>query len=164
MQMKEHKSDKVYQISAPNSKISAKSVNSLLWTCSMQSTKDQIKSPTVVIAQSKHVFYTLEFNYKMKKKKKKERRRNNKKNETYIESRKQGNDRTCKIYGGCINTSRIKHHCHLSFWAYKECCAAIKKNREKKTSLPSERKAGQQENLWKVAQRFPVTWEIITDW
>lgn len=61
MQMKEYKSDKVYQISAPNSKISAKSVNNLLWTCSMQSMKDQIKSPTDVIAQSKDIFHTLEF-------------------------------------------------------------------------------------------------------
>lgn len=135
--MKEYKSDKVYQISAPNSKISAKSVNNLLWTCSMQSMKDQIKSPTDVIAQSKDIFRTLEFNYL----KKKERKRNNKKIATYIESRKQGNNHTCNIYSCCVNTSRIKHHCHLSFWAYEECCAAIKKNREK-TSLTSERKAG----------------------
>lgn len=135
--MKEYKSDKVYQISAPNSKISAKSVNNLLWTCSMQSMKDQIKSPTDVIAQSKDIFRTLEFNYL----KKKERKRNNKKIATYIESRKQGNNHTCKIYSCCVNTSRIKHHCHLSFWAYEECCAAIKKNGEK-TSLTSERKAG----------------------
>lgn len=73
--------------------------------------------------------------------KKKERKRNNNKNATYIESRKQGNNHTCKIYSCCVNSSRIKHHCHLSFWAYEECCAAIKKNGEK-TSLTSERKAG----------------------
>lgn len=103
----------------------------------MQSMKDQIKSPTDVIAQSKDIFRTLEFNYL----KKKERKRNNNKNATYIESRKQGNNHTCKIYSCCVNTSRIKHHCHLSFWAYEECCAAIKKNGEK-TSLTSERKAG----------------------
>lgn len=71
--MKEYKSDKVYQISAPNSKISAKSVNNLLWTCSMQSMKDQIKSPTDVIAQSKDIFHTLEFNFFLKKKRKEEK-------------------------------------------------------------------------------------------
>ena len=29
---------------------------------------------------------------------------------TYIESRKQSNNHTCKIYGCCIYTNRIKHH------------------------------------------------------
>lgn len=38
----------------------------------MQSMKDQIKSPTDVIAQSKDIFRTLEFNY-LKKKRKEEK-------------------------------------------------------------------------------------------
>lgn len=39
----------------------------------MQSMKDQIKSPTDVIAQSKDIFHTLEFNFFFKKKRKEEK-------------------------------------------------------------------------------------------
>lgn len=46
---------------------------------------------------------------------------------TYIESTKQGDDHTCKVNGCCINTNRVKHHCHLPLRAYEKSCAAKQK-------------------------------------
>jgi hypothetical protein len=46
---------------------------------------------------------------------------------TYIESTKQGDDHTSKVYSCSINPNRVKHHCHLPLGAYEKCCAAIQK-------------------------------------
>lgn len=59
---------------------------------------------------------------------------------THIQSTKQSNDSACYINGSGIYTNWVKHHCHLSFRPYEECCAVTKKNPSEKMKHKMEQR------------------------